>query len=118
MYRMTSIRLAWCEFGAATSVALLLFLIAPIASPLLLASMDGSAILLFGLTRAHAAPPHTLFGGSGDMDSPIPRSGALPVDMDGPFVSADVMGRLVDQQPIRSMNLLVATNSCEAEFAR
>lgn len=63
MHRLTMIRLVWCALGAATAIALVLFLIAPPASPFLLVSMGGSTIFLFGLTRAPAAQPRALFGG-------------------------------------------------------
>lgn len=63
MHRLTMIRLVWCALGAATAIALVLFLIAPPASSFLLVSMGGSTIFLFGLTRAPAAQPRALFGG-------------------------------------------------------
>lgn len=63
MHRLAVIRLSWCALGAATGIALALFLVAPPASPFLLASLGGSAIFLFGLTRAPAAQPRALFGG-------------------------------------------------------
>lgn len=40
-----------------------LFLASPPASPFFLASLGGSAVFLFGLTRAPAAQPRALFGG-------------------------------------------------------
>ena len=57
------VRLLWCALGAAAGIALALFLVAPPASPFLLASLGGSAVFLFGLTRAPAAQPRALFGG-------------------------------------------------------
>jgi len=56
-------RLLWCALGAAAGISLALFLVAPPASPYLLASLGGSAVFLFGLTRAPAAQPRALFGG-------------------------------------------------------
>ncbi|WP_151637899.1 HPP family protein [Noviherbaspirillum aerium] len=56
-------RLLWCAAGTAGAVMLALLLVAPPASPFLLASLGGSAIFLFGLTRAPAVQPRALFGG-------------------------------------------------------
>ena len=56
-------RLGWCALGAATGIALALRLAGPTLSPFLLASLGGSAVFLFGLTRAPAAQPRALFGG-------------------------------------------------------
>jgi CBS-domain-containing membrane protein len=44
-------------------MALALYLVAPPASPFMLASLGGSAVFLFGLTRAPAAQPRALIGG-------------------------------------------------------
>ena len=63
MHRSPILRLLWCAVGAAAGIALALNLVAPPASPFLLASMGGSAVFLFGLTRAPAAQPRALFGG-------------------------------------------------------
>jgi CBS-domain-containing membrane protein len=49
--------------GAAVGISLALWLVAPPVSPFLLASLGGSAVFLFGLTRAPAAQPRALFGG-------------------------------------------------------
>jgi CBS-domain-containing membrane protein len=57
------LRLAWCVLGAATGLALALWLAGPRVHPFLLASLGGSAVFLFGLTRAPAAQPRALFGG-------------------------------------------------------
>ena len=59
----TALRLSWCALGAAAGIGLALYLVAPPASPFLLASLGGSAVFLFGLTRAPAAQPRALFGG-------------------------------------------------------
>lgn len=57
------VRLLWCALGAAAGIGLALSLVAPPVSPFLLASLGGSAVFLFGLTRAPAAQPRALFGG-------------------------------------------------------
>ncbi|HEV7914615.1 MAG TPA: HPP family protein, partial [Albitalea sp.] len=56
-------RLLCCAGGAAAAIALALALVGPPTSPFLLASLGGSAVFLFGLTRAPAAQPRALFGG-------------------------------------------------------
>lgn len=56
-------RLTFCAAGAAAGMGLALGLADPPTSPLLLASLGGSAVFLFGLTRAPAAQPRALFGG-------------------------------------------------------
>jgi CBS-domain-containing membrane protein len=56
-------RLAWCATGAATGLGVALWLVFPPASPFLLASLGGSTVFLFGLTRAPAAQPRALLGG-------------------------------------------------------
>jgi len=56
-------RLIWCAAGAATSLGLVFWIVSPPSSPLLLFSLGGSAVFLFGLTRAPAAQPRALFGG-------------------------------------------------------
>ncbi len=63
LHRHPVARLAWCAAGAGTGIALALFLVAPPASPSFLAPLGGSAVFLFGLTRAPAAQPRALFGG-------------------------------------------------------
>lgn len=63
MHRYPVVRLLWCAIGAAVGITLALSLVAPPASPFLLASLGGSAVFLFGLTRAPAAQPRALFGG-------------------------------------------------------
>src|ERR1035437_4884057 len=63
MHHSPIFRLLWCALGAAAGIALALYLVAPPASPFLLASLGGSAVFLFGLTRAPAAQPRALFGG-------------------------------------------------------
>lgn len=56
-------RLVWCLIGGGLAIGLALFLIGPPQSPFLLASLGGTAVFLFGLTRAPAAQPRALFGG-------------------------------------------------------
>ena len=56
-------RIAWCALGTFAGVALSLFMVAPPVSPIFLASLGGSAVFLFGLTRAPAAQPRALIGG-------------------------------------------------------
>ena len=56
-------RLFWCVLGAAIGITAALVLAGPSASPFLLASLGGSAVFLFGLTRAPAAQPRALVGG-------------------------------------------------------
>lgn len=56
-------RLLWCAAGATVALGLVLWLVNPPSDPLLLASFGGTAIFLFGLTRAPAAQPRALVGG-------------------------------------------------------
>lgn len=56
-------RLMWCAVGAAAAIALALWLVGLPRSPFLLASLGGSTVFLFGLTRAPAAQPRALFCG-------------------------------------------------------
>jgi len=56
-------RLLWISIGASFALGLALLITKPPASPLLLASLGGSTIFLFGLTGAPAAQPRALFGG-------------------------------------------------------
>ena len=62
-HRSRLLRLLWCATGMSVGVGLALALVGPPASPFLLASLGGSAVFLFGLTRAPAAQPRALFGG-------------------------------------------------------
>lgn len=63
MQRSAIARLLWCGLGAGMGVAVALFLASPPFSPFFFASLGGSAVFLFGLTRAPAAQPRALFGG-------------------------------------------------------
>ena len=56
-------RLLWVSLGATIALGLALYFTKPPTSPLLLASLGGSTIFLFGLTGAPAAQPRALFGG-------------------------------------------------------
>lgn len=62
-FARTALRLLWCMGGAAVGISTTLLLAGPSASPFLLASLGGSTVFLFGLTRAPAAQPRALFGG-------------------------------------------------------
>jgi CBS-domain-containing membrane protein len=59
----TMMRLLWVSLGATIALGLALLFTKPPTSPLLLASLGGSTIFLFGLTGAPAAQPRALFGG-------------------------------------------------------
>ena len=56
-------RVGASALGAAIGLALVLGFIDPPSAPLFLASFGGTAVFLFGLTRAPAAQPRALFGG-------------------------------------------------------
>jgi CBS-domain-containing membrane protein len=56
-------RLLWISIGASVALGLALFFTRASESPLMLASLGGSTIFLFGLTGAPAAQPRALFGG-------------------------------------------------------
>ncbi len=56
-------RLAWCLIGGGAGIGLALWLAGPGLHPFLMASLGGSAVFLFGLTRAPAAQPRALLGG-------------------------------------------------------
>ncbi len=60
---LTLARLLWCAMGATVGLGLVLWLVNPPSSPLWLASFGGTAVFLFGLTRAPAAQPRALFAG-------------------------------------------------------
>jgi CBS-domain-containing membrane protein len=57
------VRLAWALLGAGLGIGLALACVGPGHAPFLLASLGGTAVFLFGLTRAPAAQPRALFGG-------------------------------------------------------
>ncbi len=63
MLRHPLARLAWCLFGAAAGISLALFFVGPPHAPFVLASLGGSSVFLFGLTRAPAAQLRALLGG-------------------------------------------------------
>ena len=56
-------RLLWSGAGAAVALGLVFALDNPPTDVLLLASFGGTAVFLFGLTRAPAAQPRSLLGG-------------------------------------------------------
>ena len=62
-HRHAVARLLWCASGVGAGLGTALSVAAPPAAPFLLASLGGSAVFLFGLTRAPAAQPRALFGG-------------------------------------------------------
>jgi CBS-domain-containing membrane protein len=61
--RKSILRLIWCAVGAAIGIALALWFAGAPGTPFILASLGGSTVFLFGLTRAPAAQPRALFGG-------------------------------------------------------
>ncbi|MBL8347614.1 MAG: HPP family protein [Rubrivivax sp.] len=63
MHRHPAARLAWCVFGAGVGISLAMALVGPPHAPFVLASLGGSSVFLFGLTRAPAAQLRALFGG-------------------------------------------------------
>ena len=63
MIAKTVFRVTSSAVGAALGLSLVLVFVDPPTAPLFLASFGGSAIFLFGLTRAPAAQPRALFGG-------------------------------------------------------
>ncbi len=63
MHTHPVLRLSWCAIGATCGIALALAVAGPQVIPFLFASLGGSAVFLFGLTRAPAAQPRALFGG-------------------------------------------------------
>lgn len=63
MRSRTAMRFLWSIVGAAAGIAAALAVAGPAMSPFLLASLGGSTVFLFGLTRAAAAQPRALLGG-------------------------------------------------------
>ena len=63
MHLRPLVRLLWCLLGAAAGIGLALYLAGPQVNPFLLASLGGTTVFLFGLTRAPAAQPRALIGG-------------------------------------------------------
>ena len=63
MYRHHIARLLWCLLGAAGGISLALLAAGSLHTTFVLASLGGSAVFLFGLTRAPAAQPRALLGG-------------------------------------------------------
>lgn len=65
-YRRPSVflaRLLWVGLGAGVAITIALTVTTMGANPLLLASLGGSTLFLFGLTKLPAAQPRSLFGG-------------------------------------------------------
>lgn len=56
-------RLFWCALGAAVGLGLTLWIVYQSMSPIFMASIGGTAVFLFGLTRTPAAQPRAVFGG-------------------------------------------------------
>jgi CBS-domain-containing membrane protein len=56
-------RFIWCAIGASIGIGVSLWFVGGPSSPLLLASLGGSTVFLFGLTGTPAAQPRALFGG-------------------------------------------------------
>lgn len=63
MHKRPWVRLTWCLLGAALGIGTALALVGPPHRPFVLASLGGSSVFLFGLTRAPAAQPRALIGG-------------------------------------------------------
>lgn len=63
MHRLPPVRLAWCLLGAAVGIVSALYLVGPPHQPFVLASLGGSTVFLFGLTRAPAAQLRAILGG-------------------------------------------------------
>ncbi|MEI7531205.1 MAG: HPP family protein [Betaproteobacteria bacterium] len=60
--RILLLRLIWVLLGSAVAITLALFA-TQVSSPLILASLGGTTLFLFGLTTAPAAQPRAVFGG-------------------------------------------------------
>jgi CBS-domain-containing membrane protein len=63
MHRHPAARLAWCLIGAGAGIFLALYFASPPHATFVLASLGGSSVFLFGLTRAPAAQLRALLGG-------------------------------------------------------
>lgn len=63
MFTHPLVRLLWCLLGAGCGIGLALLVAGPPVTPFLLASLGGTAVFLFGLTRAPATQPRALLGG-------------------------------------------------------
>ncbi len=61
--KQTILRLLWVLAGASIALALALHVVRPTDSTLLLASLGGSTLFLFGLTTFPPTQPRALFGG-------------------------------------------------------
>lgn len=63
MFRHPAVRLTWCVTGAAIGISVALYVVGPPHNTFVLASLGGSSVFLFGLTRAPAAQLRALVGG-------------------------------------------------------
>lgn len=63
MFRHPAVRLIWCVTGAAIGISVALYVVGPPHNTFVLASLGGSSVFLFGLTRAPAAQLRALVGG-------------------------------------------------------
>lgn len=61
--KTTFLRLAWVAFGASIAITAALWITGTSTTPLVLASLGGSTLFLFGLTALPPAQPRALFGG-------------------------------------------------------
>ena len=57
------LRLVWVAFGSAIAITAALWVTGNATTPLVLASLGGSTLFLFGLTTLPPAQPRALFGG-------------------------------------------------------
>ncbi len=63
MHKHPAVRLLWCLFGAACGISLALYVVGPPHNTFVLASLGGTSVFLFGLTRAPATQLRALVGG-------------------------------------------------------
>lgn len=63
MHKVGLYRLLWSASGATLALSFAMAIAGPSKAPLLLASLGGSTVFLFGLTGAAAAQPRALLGG-------------------------------------------------------
>uniref|UniRef100_UPI0015E83A1F HPP family protein n=1 Tax=Burkholderia cepacia TaxID=292 RepID=UPI0015E83A1F len=63
MHKHPLVRLLWCVLGASIGILLALWVTSPSQMPFVFASLGGTTVFLFGLTRAPAAQPRALLGG-------------------------------------------------------
>ncbi len=63
MHKHPAVRLLWCLIGAACAISLALYVVGPPHNTFVLASLGGTCVFLFGLTRAPATQLRALVGG-------------------------------------------------------